>query len=168
MGASDFFDSGSLGARLSTTVSNLPADDGLPIFVRLWYRSASAWLFTDFAYTIEARNLKVKVLKACPTCRLPAAPTCNQVRSGGMQCRQQTEHEAREQGKEEGKAEYSVIQAQRLDSRKISRLRGHKKFDPPLGEQETEATPKQCKHTAFGQQLTQQAPPTAAVPGRGV
>lgn len=77
VGASDFFDSGSLGARLSTTVSNLPTDDGLPIFVRLWYRSASAWLFTDFAYTIEARNLKVKVLKACPTCRLPAAPTCN-------------------------------------------------------------------------------------------
>jgi len=77
VGASDFFDSGSLGTSLSTTVSSLPTDDSLPIFVRLWYRRESAWLFTDFAYTIEARNLKVKVLKACPDCVLPAAQACN-------------------------------------------------------------------------------------------
>jgi subtilisin family serine protease len=48
-GAADLLNSGSLGTRLSVTVSNLPTD-GRRLFVRLWYRIAGQWQFGDFPY----------------------------------------------------------------------------------------------------------------------
>jgi subtilisin len=48
-GAADLLNSGSLGTRLSVTVSNLPTDRRR-LFVRLWYRIAGQWQFGDFPY----------------------------------------------------------------------------------------------------------------------
>jgi glucose/arabinose dehydrogenase len=50
VGGREHFDSGSLGTSLQATVSNLPADDSM-VFVRLWYRVAGLWQFSDFTYT---------------------------------------------------------------------------------------------------------------------
>jgi hypothetical protein len=49
-GASSYFDSGSLGSALSTTVTGLPAN-GSTVRVRLWYRIAGLWSFQDYAFT---------------------------------------------------------------------------------------------------------------------
>jgi hypothetical protein len=49
LGGAELHDSKSLGAQLSTTVSGLPTD-GRQIFVRLWFRDASAWRFLDVQY----------------------------------------------------------------------------------------------------------------------
>ncbi len=49
-GATDIFDSGSLGGALSTTVSGLPTTGG-SVWVRLWYLDPSSWKSIDVQYT---------------------------------------------------------------------------------------------------------------------
>jgi hypothetical protein len=49
VGAVNYYDSGPLGAMLSTTVTNLPTD-GSTVFVRLWYFLSGTWLSKDFQY----------------------------------------------------------------------------------------------------------------------
>ena len=49
-GGNDYFDSGSLGSQLQTTVNGLPSD-GTPVHVRLWYRIGGIWQSADFQYT---------------------------------------------------------------------------------------------------------------------
>ncbi|MEN8693081.1 MAG: S8 family serine peptidase [Desulfobacterales bacterium] len=53
LGASDLYDSGSLGMSLSTDISDLPTD-GRQIFVRLWYRVDRVWQYDDFQFTAIA------------------------------------------------------------------------------------------------------------------
>ena len=53
VGASDLFNSGSLGTRRSTTVHGLPTDSR-DVFVRLWYRIGSVWEFSDNQYTASS------------------------------------------------------------------------------------------------------------------
>ena len=50
VGATDIYNSGSLGTATSTTVNGLPTD-GSTVYVRLWDREAAGWGFTDFTYT---------------------------------------------------------------------------------------------------------------------
>ncbi|MDH3602444.1 MAG: tyrosinase family protein [Candidatus Tectomicrobia bacterium] len=49
-GASDLYNSGSLGTSLSEVVTGLPTD-GRQLFARLWYRISGSWQFSDFPYT---------------------------------------------------------------------------------------------------------------------
>ena len=49
-GASNLYDSGSLGTQLAHTVTGLPTD-GSQIFVRLWYKVGGTWQSRDFPYT---------------------------------------------------------------------------------------------------------------------
>ncbi len=49
-GATDLFDSGSLGGALSTTVSSLPTNGGT-VWVRLWYLDPTSWKSIDVQYT---------------------------------------------------------------------------------------------------------------------
>lgn len=49
-GASDIYNSGSLGTRLFENVTGIPTDGSL-VFVRLWYRTGGAWQYADFRYT---------------------------------------------------------------------------------------------------------------------
>jgi hypothetical protein len=49
LGASDLYDSGSLGTDLSHTVSGLPVD-GRTIYVRLWFRIDGSWQSDDYQY----------------------------------------------------------------------------------------------------------------------
>jgi hypothetical protein len=49
-GERDLYNSGSLGASLSTTVAGLPVD-GSQLFVRLWYMIGGEWQSQDFQYT---------------------------------------------------------------------------------------------------------------------
>ena len=49
-GASDVYDSGSLGTALTDTVTNLPADGRL-LDVTLWYKVNQAWQSEDYVYT---------------------------------------------------------------------------------------------------------------------
>ena len=54
-GRGDLYDSGSVGASLATTVSDLPID-GRTVHVRLWYRNGSeTWQSSDFQYTAATR-----------------------------------------------------------------------------------------------------------------
>ena len=55
-GDNDYFNSGSLGTSLSTTVTGLPLDAS-PVHVRLWYLSGGVWDFSDFQYTSAAIDL---------------------------------------------------------------------------------------------------------------
>jgi hypothetical protein len=48
-GASDLYNSGSLGTSLSATATGLPTDGSI-IFARLWYRLASGWEAIDAQY----------------------------------------------------------------------------------------------------------------------
>ncbi|GEM_PF-2278820 len=49
LGTADYFDSGPLGGKMSTTVTNLPTD-GSYIYVRLWHFVSGKWLSKDFQY----------------------------------------------------------------------------------------------------------------------
>ena len=48
-GARDIFDSGSLGSARTVRVPVVP-QDGRDVFVRLWYRRASVWLYDDYRF----------------------------------------------------------------------------------------------------------------------
>ena len=54
-GRRDYFNSGSLGTRLSTVVTGLPADES-QLHVRLWFRIGATWEFEDFSYTAAIRR----------------------------------------------------------------------------------------------------------------
>ena len=51
VGASNYYNSGSLGTSTSTTATGLPSD-GSTVYVRLWYRTTSggSWAYTDCTY----------------------------------------------------------------------------------------------------------------------
>ena len=49
LGASNYFNSGSLGTNLSATAIGLPTD-GSPLHVRLWFKTAGGWESTDSRY----------------------------------------------------------------------------------------------------------------------
>ncbi len=53
VGASDYYKSGSLNTATSTVASGLPSDGVSAVYVRLWYRfaSAGAWHYVDETYT---------------------------------------------------------------------------------------------------------------------
>jgi PKD repeat protein len=50
VGSRDYADTGPLGAELSRTVTGLPKDASA-VFVRLWFKTAGSWQYTDVAYT---------------------------------------------------------------------------------------------------------------------
>ncbi len=49
LGGLEYYSSGSLGTALSHTVPSLPSD-GSEVYVRLWYKNASGWKFSDEQY----------------------------------------------------------------------------------------------------------------------
>jgi hypothetical protein len=53
IGAKNYYNSGSLGTSVSTTVTGWPRN-GSAVFVRLWFRIGGTWRWTDFQYTASA------------------------------------------------------------------------------------------------------------------
>lgn len=49
-GASDYYDSGSLGTATNNTVTGLPVDEST-VYIRLWYKEGGVWNFVDTTYT---------------------------------------------------------------------------------------------------------------------
>jgi serine protease len=48
-GSANVHNSGSIGTTTSRTVSGLPSNNST-VYVRLWYRNASGWQYTDYTY----------------------------------------------------------------------------------------------------------------------
>jgi hypothetical protein len=50
VGGNQYFQSGNLGASLSTTATGLPTD-GSTVYIRLWSLLGSGWVYNDYTYT---------------------------------------------------------------------------------------------------------------------
>ncbi|GJQ59468.1 MAG: tandem-95 repeat protein [Candidatus Scalindua sp. AMX11] len=82
IGASDYYDSGSLGTATSTLVSGLPTD-GSTVYIRLRY-DISGWKYTDYAYTAHTGGDTPTMLNPTPGSTL-TTPTVTFGWSAGTQ-----------------------------------------------------------------------------------